>query len=155
MNNKEELQKIQVSFLLADFNSIKSEISRRSDQQKTAYLVYLAGISWIFTMVVSSEPRISYIFVTWFAAIIAMIFIDKEGREIGRLGRIIRLQICGELKKITDIDESQLIPSENISIKTDETCTKLDIYFNSIIFFVIPFVILLYILSIKYGQQWL
>lgn len=151
MNNKEELQKIQVGFLLADFNSIKSEIGRRSDQQKTAYLVYLAGISWIFTMAVSSEPRIFYVFVTWFVAIIAMIFIDKEGREIGRLGRIIRVKICGELKKITDIDGSQLIPSENISIKTDETCTRLDTYFNSIVFFVIPLVISLYIFSIKFN----
>lgn len=93
--NKEELQKIQTDFLLADFNSIKLEISRRSDQQKTAYLLYLAGISWIFTTVVSSEPHITYILVTWFVLVIAKIFIDKEGLEIGRLGGIIRLQICG------------------------------------------------------------
>lgn len=149
--NKEESQKIQIDFLLADFNSIKSEISRRSDQQKTAYLLYMAAISWMFTKIVSNEPHFSYMLVTWLVAFFAKMFIDKEGLEIGRLGKIIRVHICGELKKITDIDGAYLIPSENISIKEDDVCTRYHTKFNFITYFLIPIVISLYILYVKYN----
>jgi len=151
--NKESSQKIQANFLLSDFTAIKAEISRRSDQQKTAYLLYLASISWIFLKVISGDLHFSYPLAAWFVVIITRMFIIREGLEIGRLGRIISLQICRELKKITDIDGRCLIPSENMDIK-DETLVKriiLDRAFNFIVFFIIPIFISLYVFCTKYN----
>jgi len=150
-NNMDEAQsqKVQVDFLLADFNAIKSEISRRSDQQKTAYLLYLAAISWIFTKVISGSTDLVYIIVIWLVVVITKIFIVREAMEIGKLGEIIREEICVALKNLTKLDGKSFIPSENRVLKTDTTWTKrhnLNKYFDYLIFIGIPLLISVYIL---------
>lgn len=140
--NQEESQKIQVDFLLADFNSIKTEIVRRSGLQKTAYLLYLAGISWIFARTISSDLNQYYIVATWLISFISWLFIYREGLEIGRLANIVRYQICKELEKITGIDEKLFAPSEHIDPEIDNKTKRerslLDSVFNLIVFVHVP-----------------
>lgn len=148
--NKEESQKIQVDFLLADFNSIKSEIARRSVQQKSVYILYLGAISWIFTKVVSNEPYLFYIGVTWSIVVLTVMFIYKESLEITSLGEIIKSNISEELKKMTNLGGAHLIPSENVLTKyASRKRSVLDMSCNIIIFLLIPAGITLYILCTR------
>lgn len=115
---KKRENEIQIKFLLADFNAVKMEIARRSDQQKTALLLYITGVSYLFIRIASDQINYFYVLATWIMSLLVVIFIYRESLEIGRLAETIRSRICKEAEKISDIGGKYLVPSE-YSIKSD------------------------------------
>ena len=139
---KKRENEIQIKFLLADFNAVKMEIARRSDQQKTALLLYITGVSYLFIRIASDQINYFYVLATWIMSLLVMTFIYRESLEIGRLAETVRGRICKEVEKISDIGGKYLVPSE-YSIKSDVSLkTKiLNELFEFIIFFAIPLII--------------
>ena len=136
-NNKNR----QIDFLLADFNSAKNEISRRSTLQKTVLTLLIAFYAWITNELLKDFSNVNRVPIIWLVVPLAYIFYYREGKEISRLGFIIRERIAEYVSEIIDIEKEKIIPTEVMDRErypTDRITKRYDKIFNYTIFLILP-----------------
>jgi surface polysaccharide O-acyltransferase-like enzyme len=115
-SNLTNAERKQFDFLLADFNSLKAEIARRSTLQR----IVLFGYVGVWSMIAREAPNaeasallvpLHWLVTIWVTGILALLFYVHEAEAITYLGhRIVTIaQIAG---KILEVAPQDLIPSE-------------------------------------------
>jgi len=152
MNDLTSKQSKQLDFLLADYNAIKAEISRRSNLQRIALAAYISLIAFVFKEAPSQLLSSLHIAAMWFGAAITMNYFVRQGKEINRLGEIISEQIAPVVSSITDTKPKDSLPSEtNPKNETyDKITSTYNYQFKWLLFFIVPLLITL----IYLGQDW-
>lgn len=136
-----EEQKIQHEYLLADFESIKAEIARRSSAQKTALAAVVGFYAWLLNQLVLTNLNPWHITAVWTVVILAYVFYKREGLEISRLGAIVRNNIAEVVSRNLNIPAENIIPSEVSAAdeRRDKPTRVLDTIFCWALFGAIPF----------------
>ncbi len=149
-DNKEKL----VGFLLADYQSIKSEIARRSNLQKTTHVALVAFYLWMLNNYFSENNKLYLIVVMWAVVLLAYFFYQKEHLEIQRLGSIIRNKIAETASGILSVDPKIILPSETDSAneKYDYKTRAYNTALMVSIFLLIPISVTLYYLLTECGK---
>jgi len=116
----DEKEKKLSEFLLADFNSIKSEIARRSNLQKAVIVAMLAFYAWMFQKSTTSEITLIFVVIVWVFSFLGYTFYERERSEIKRLGWIIKDKIALPMGNILGYNAEEVIPSEAHAKEPDE-----------------------------------
>lgn len=85
---------IYLQCLLEDFKAIKSEIHRRSGLQLQALIYYLTSLMVVaYNLVLASKPLLILTFIVgvWLIRYCFVIYLEREGIEISRLGSTIKV----------------------------------------------------------------
>jgi hypothetical protein len=139
--------KSQIDCLIADFEAIKSEISRRSNLQRVVLAAFVTVSAYITQKVLDESISYIWILVIWTSSFLSITFYFREDLEIHRLGTIIRYKITKSISEYFTVSNLELFPSENEYDKRYLKYTKpYDVEFNWIVFFVFPFAVSIYIL---------
>jgi hypothetical protein len=126
-------------FLLSDFQSIKSEIGRRSNLQRFYIGLYLGAIGLIaFSLIGRDLSWDKFLFCFPIALIFLLIYV-REDTEIHRLGEIIIKKIAEPLKKLNNL-KIDVIPSETYrgSVKKRNRALYIDLICLWLLFFLGP-----------------
>ncbi len=108
----EEEKKLS-EFLLADFNSIKAEIVRRSNVHKAITAAMLVFYAWIFQYAHTEGVTITTLVLVWVVSFLGFTFYERENAEIKRLGWIIKDKIAKPMGEILGCAPEEVIPSES------------------------------------------
>lgn len=130
----------QLKCLLADFNSIKTEIVRRSTLQRFVLVAQLAVLALVFQQAATSALTSLWVVGLWVSSALAFQFYAREGLEIARLGAIISKKIAPIASELTGAAPQYLFPSQTDPEATD-TLERRSAYnreFMWAVFFVIP-----------------
>ncbi len=149
-DNKEKL----MGFLLADYQSIKNEIARRSNLQKAIHAALVAFYLWMLNNYFSENNKLNLIVVMWAVVILAYLFYQKEHFEIQRLGSIIRNKIAETASGILGVDPKSILPSETDSANEiyDHKTRAYNTALMVSIFILIPISVTLYYLLTECGK---
>src|SRR5262249_8234907 len=85
----------QLEFLRADFQTLKTEIVRRSDLQRYALAAYLVLVSSLTGIVVNGMRLALPVTGLWSGSFLTLLFWCRENLEIIRLAGIIQQRIAG------------------------------------------------------------
>jgi hypothetical protein len=86
----------QLSCLLTDFTSLKSEIARRSDLQRVAVLAYVGIVALLFREQATSAASVAWVPAAWVSCLLAALYYVREQLEIERLAGIIRQGVASD-----------------------------------------------------------
>lgn len=129
-----------LDFLLADFNSIKTEIARRSNLQKAVIASMLAFYAWTFQYLLNNESELLIIIIAWIVSFLGYTFYIRESAEIQRLGWTIKDKIAKPAAEILGKSSGDVIPSQSFSKAPDNRKTKQYIskFFKLILYLIAP-----------------
>jgi len=109
-NNHDEPQILNC--LLADYQALKTEISRRANLQRLAVAAYLAILGYILRAIADRQASVFLISTLWMATVAALLFFARENREIVHLNRLIRNILGPHVGRLVNADPALLFPSE-------------------------------------------
>ncbi len=144
---KNDKDSLFIQCILADFNSVKSEIARRSGLQRVALVLLLTAYGFLFKFNLDSydnEPLLGLVFalLAWLASYLTYIFYEREHIEIMRLGGIIRDTMAPKVKELLG---KEVFFSETFPDHSDKAAL-LQRDFDSVVYWVIPIFFLIYAL---------
>jgi len=133
-----------IDCLIADFNSIKAEISRRSNLQRIAIVGFLGIVlSIISSSFFKTHSNLCLIFI-WQIDLLVLLFIIREKYEISRLGKIIKEKIAKTASKTLQLKEDEIFHSQTSQNgETENTRHYFQIAFNWLLFFIIPITLMI------------
>ena len=149
-DDKEKL----MNFLLADYQSIKSEIARRSNLQKAIHAALVAFYLWMLNNYFSENNKLHLVVIMWAVVLLTYLYYQKEHLEIQRLGSIIRSKIAETASGILSVEPKILLPTETDSANEKYGC-KTRAYNTALmvsIFLLIPISVTLYYLLTECGK---
>ncbi|MEW8469473.1 MAG: hypothetical protein AB2637_13150 [Candidatus Thiodiazotropha sp.] len=109
-----------LDFLLADFNSAKNEISRRSNLQKAVIASMLVFYAWLFQLSFSNGLELPMVVLVWIVSFLGYTFYIRESSEIKRLGWTIKEKIAKPTGAILGHMPEEVIPTEAHATKPSE-----------------------------------
>jgi hypothetical protein len=157
LNGKQNLndkQKMQLNYLLADFVSVKGEISRRSTLQWFILAGYFSALALVFQQIAASKLSGLWVTATWAVSALAYQFYAREYLEIARLSRLIGDHIAPVVSNILSVPREEVLPSE--SGIHDTKCQRRQGYattFNRAAFFGVPLLITLLLAHLWCNQH--
>jgi len=150
----DERDKARLEYLLADFNAVKAEISRRASLQRVTLAAYVAVYAWIVPQIASDQVTSISIGSIWVAGALSLLFYSREGLEIARLAGLIRDRIASEAAQLLAATPEALIPSEMAPANPviDRLTRRYNILFMWSVFFVIPALTTVLFVSRRWNQ---
>lgn len=149
----EDKTKKQLDFLLADFQSAKSEIIRRSNLQRIALALLLSLYAYLGSTLAEKQFNHFHIVFLWASTLLGFIYYDREAMEISRLGLIIRERIAKPVGYLLGVKAENIIPTEvhgDFKYPTNMLTKRYDFIFKIIIFLGIPISFSLYFIIKRY-----
>jgi hypothetical protein len=149
---KNEIDRLFIECILADFDSVKGEIARRSELQRVAILMLLTAYGFLFKFYLDSydnKPLLGLVFVALasLASYLTKNFYKREHVEIMRLGRIIECQMAPEVKKLLG---KEVFFSETVPNHSSET-RLLQSYFDFVVYWIIPTLFFSFLFGFLFG----
>ena len=137
-----------VDALLADFQSLKSEIGRRSNLQRFYIGLLIGSIGFIGSSIIRPDPTWSKSLLCFPVSLVFLIIYIREDIEIHRLGEIIKDEISATLEEKLSF-KGHLFPSEtyrgtakkrNFALYTDLVSLWMLFFFGPFLLTILPFI---------------
>lgn len=140
MNELDNQTQRHLDFLLADFSATKAEIARRSNLQRVVLAAYATVIALVCRETIAHTFNAIFIVGLWIATSLSLNFYHREGKEIERLGAIVRERIAQNVSKILQVQLTDLVPSQtnNKYPKIDKLTSRYNRQFGWTLFFGLP-----------------